>query len=104
MRGWLEECEQSHPDCGLPGEGVVNLPSRVLDVGPSDGSFQPRLFVSSHQRAPYAALSHCWGTAQTIKTTTSSLQERLNEIALDSLPKTFRDAVLITRALNLRYL
>lgn len=32
------------------------------------------------------------------------MQERLNEIALDSLPKTFRDAVLITRALNLRYL
>ncbi|KAF2139713.1 uncharacterized protein K452DRAFT_275190, partial [Aplosporella prunicola CBS 121167] len=54
----------------------------------------------------YATLTHCWGdpSRPPLKTDKASLQERLKEIPLNSMPANFRDAVSVTRALGLRYL
>ncbi|KAH8722940.1 heterokaryon incompatibility protein-domain-containing protein, partial [Phaeosphaeriaceae sp. PMI808] len=52
----------------------------------------------------YAALSYCWGTTRTFTTTLASLQARKRGFALTDLPKTCRDAVLVTRALGLSYI
>jgi hypothetical protein len=52
----------------------------------------------------YAALSHCWGKAQPLTTTSGNLSEHLIAIQLDRLPKTFREAVLLARRLDLQYI
>lgn len=80
------------------------LPSRVIDVGPPDGSQHPRLLESRGQTGEYIALSHCWGTAQVLTTTQRSMEKRLARIPLLTMPKTFRDAVRVVRALEFRYL
>ena len=52
----------------------------------------------------YTALSHCWGSEQNFTTTHSTLNERRNSIQYHDLPKTFRDALKVTKAIGLRYL
>ncbi|OTA90702.1 hypothetical protein M434DRAFT_47456, partial [Hypoxylon sp. CO27-5] len=54
---------------------------------------------------PYIALSHCWGNFMPIQTTALSLPVfRTQGIHLGSLPKTFQEAVFITRFLGYSYL
>ena len=55
-------------------------------------------------QASYITLSHVWGKAQIITTTTSTLAERMEGIAMESLSNTFRDAVEVARQINVRYL
>ena len=52
----------------------------------------------------YICLSHCWGAFQPLKTTKETLPKFKDNIPWDELPKTFQDAVNVTRWLGLRYL
>jgi len=105
---WIEHCNEFHSICAKYRcqEGWHTLPSRVIDVGVPDSLSEPYLFVPNGQRAPYVCLSHCWGsTASTlIKTTKGNLEALKKQIPLAVLPRTFADAVRITRATNIRYL
>jgi hypothetical protein len=82
------------------------MPTRVIDVG--DASHSPHLYQTRGARAAFVALSHCWGTKQvgykSLATTSVNLHAHCHEIPLESLPKTFRDAFLVTRELGLRFL
>lgn len=84
------------------------LPTRLIDVGPFDGSQNPRLISSvdipSAQSKRYAALSHCWGTSQPVTTQITTLSERMKGIPMELMTKNFRDAIIITRNLGLRYI
>ena len=62
------------------------------------------LFESDGTRAQYVALSHCWGGSETLKTTLGTYVARKNRISLSTVPKTFRDAIEVTRSLGIRYL
>jgi hypothetical protein len=64
---WLDDCIRSHSRCIRPSN--PRLPTRVIDVGSSDGSIQPRLFETGSQRGKYLALSHCWGSSWRLVTT-----------------------------------
>jgi hypothetical protein len=50
------------------------------------------------------ALSYCWGEKIPPKTLTTNVVDHRRGICLAKLPRTFRDAVRIARALRLRYL
>jgi hypothetical protein len=100
VKAWLEECLTSHPYC--PAHTIPSLPRRVLHVGTADK--QPYLHISDDEVAEYAILSHCWGSKQPMTTTQSSIQQRQAGVPFDSLPKTFQDAVLVTRSIGLTYL
>ena len=50
------------------------------------------------------ALSHCWGKSRHTKTTTDTLELYRSAIPFASLSQTFKDAVLVTRKLGVRYL
>jgi len=52
----------------------------------------------------YATLSHCWGGYLPLITTLSTLAERKKEVKYGDLPKTFQDAVIISRQLRIQYL
>ncbi|KAL1616822.1 hypothetical protein SLS54_008214 [Diplodia seriata] len=106
MKSWLSSCvETCHP---LP--DTYPLPTRLIDVGEPEGK-EPRLVETSAMadQGPtpkYAALSYCWGppTDRTLRTEHGSIQSHSEEIKLQRFPKTVRDAILVTRALDLQYL
>lgn len=52
----------------------------------------------------YLTLSHCWGKSDLLSLTKSTFGDLTYGIALTNLPKTFRDAVQVTRKLGFGYL
>lgn len=113
LEGWVNECVADHEECRWPKfsrgkeeETKPELPTRVIDVGTDADGATVRLVETKGRRDHYAALSHCWGppTKQPLCTLKATFLQHLAGIPVSSLPKTFRDAVAITRLLNLRYL
>jgi hypothetical protein len=60
---------------------------------------------ATKQRAPYLALSYCWGpvSPSTFLTDASSLEARKAGIAFSDLPPLFQDVVDIARLLRIEY-
>lgn len=55
--------------------------------------------------AAYIALSHCWGVGNLpMKTTKGNFQSHLHSLDFNYMPKTFKDAIIITRKLMIQYL
>lgn len=100
-QGWINECIDLHKNCDAVSNGM--LPTRVVDVGPCDGSQEPRLIETGHSHGTYIALSYCWGKSQPLITTSDNIQERKSGIPLSDCPPTVRDAILASRKLNCRY-
>ena len=99
---WNYRCHNYHDDC--PGGHDVELPNRVLDIGPPDGSLEPFLSIGHGRRGAYVTLSYRWGLVNSLITTKANMESHIKGIPMDSLPKTLRDAVVVTRKLGFRYL
>lgn len=106
----IRKCDETH-DCMAAQEhsgSLSKLPTRLIDVGRANEPV--RLVQTSHNSAvkgPYIALSHCWGALskeQRCCTYANNIEQRKACIEYDALPSNFQDAVLITRALGMRYL
>lgn len=103
VRAWIQNCEVKHVHCGVP--QCPRLPSRVIDIGVLDSYEDIKLVLNAGRSAQYLALSYCWGAGTTmIQTTSSSLETWNKGIPWQRLPRTFQDAVVITRELGLQYL
>ncbi|KAE9373105.1 HET-domain-containing protein [Stipitochalara longipes BDJ] len=112
---WLRNCERTHPNCRIGGveealadigqDESVRLPRRVVDIGDSTDP-RIRLIDSSNIEGQYVALSHRWPVdpSKHFKTTKSSIHSRRQQIIFEDLPRTFQDAVTMTRSLGLRFL
>ncbi|ORY03049.1 heterokaryon incompatibility protein-domain-containing protein [Clohesyomyces aquaticus] len=103
---WLKNCVDTHLICRP--NITSELPSRIIDVteikkGDEKGV---RLVKTSFGEAgKYACLSHCWGKALIqCCTTRATLHQATEFIGFNSMPQNFRDAVEITRKLQLQYL
>lgn len=111
IKQWIRECEEGHQECSLQIDSTI-LPTRLIDVGTADGSHPPRLVLSSDllssgntTQVRYSALSHRWGTRHMpLRTLKENVNDHLQLLPIDSLPQTFRDAVLISQKLNIPYL
>lgn len=110
MNRWLRECSETHGDCetgfsGTPIDDETQLPTRVLDVGQANDE-RVSLLATHGMKGQYCALSYCWGPpgVQKIVTTNDNIAEHLDGIAFAALPKTFQDAVIVTRQLGMPYL
>ncbi|KAL2142510.1 hypothetical protein VTI28DRAFT_1067 [Corynascus sepedonium] len=109
VSSFLRNCEDQHGSaCGTPAGEDGWMPTRLLDVNPgSEGQIGLREYetLESAEDRRYVALSHCWGPDGTPLTTTrETLPLRKRGIAIRELPKTFRDAVVMTQRLGVRYL
>jgi hypothetical protein len=113
LSSWLENCRANHQQCvtTLSGSSIdevvdASLPTRVLDLGKSDSSNYVRLFETNGSHGQYCALSHCWGPQDRLppRTIKSTLNNHIQGIEISSLPKTFQDAIAVTRGLGIRYL
>lgn len=85
------------------------MPSRVIDVLPSQSSDvkedRVRLISTKGLRSlcEYATLSHCWGGQVPVQLKRETRSQLENGYPVDSLPRTFADAVRITRKLGRKY-
>ncbi|KAF2734550.1 HET-domain-containing protein, partial [Polyplosphaeria fusca] len=100
-RVWLNHCVDQHADSCLSPSGAL-LPSRVIAVG--NEAQNPFLYESfPGEIGVYATLSYCWGQTRTFTTVSSTISDRKQGFGPEELPQTCRDAVLVTRALGIRY-
>ena len=111
IKEWQTECdslEHGHHQC-KPQNPVRLLPKRLLDLEAIPGCEDLKL-VHTLDLDPvtrYTTLSHCWGppvVLPPLRTTKSRLDDFCSLISFLSLPQNFKDAVLLTRMLNVRYL
>ena len=102
LRWWLSDCRSRHTSCGIATKQSW-FPTRLIDVN-SD----PKLVITTANHPDpsesYVTLSHCWGTAPISRLTTSTIAVFQTAMSLSILPKTFRDAILVTRRLGFKYL
>lgn len=110
ISNWVKTCDEQHPNCGVDSTEMKPMPDFVLDVfTEEDGTGVNSIRLcetkdSIHDR--YIALSHCWGTGTSLplRTTKCTLEERKRKISFGDLSKSFKDAVIVTRSLGIRYL
>jgi hypothetical protein len=108
----IRECQNGHSDCNQKTQG--NLPDRVLCIGPlttqhtSDGEERieadVKLYESSGETSPYAALSHRWGNSQPLSLRLDNISELCRGISWQLIPKTFQEAAIFSRKLGLQYI
>lgn len=102
-RHWLNECLTFHSTCAVSKENQP-LPTRLLDIG-TLGRPRLKLIHTANEKVDnYVCLSYCWGKALFTKLTLAQLSAMSNSIDFDTLPTTFKDAIFVTRTLNIRYL
>lgn len=113
IRSWLEQCDTDPSCCRVVQQGEF-LPTRLLDVG-AQGSHYPSITLVetqsmaqleySERSLKYICLSYRWGAAEPpLKTTKGTVEDHKAGIPMDSMPRVFRDAVLVARTLGIRYL
>jgi hypothetical protein len=114
LRAWLRWCDKSH-DCNKHRvKRDTELPTRLLYVGdPDDPDYDPNVLrldcATQIDGRKYIALSHCWGKLpikdkKQFCTTQDNIVQRLKGFSISDLPKTFQDAVKVTRELRIPYL
>jgi len=128
INDWLVSCKE-HAECNshnffaakaseIPDGGELgaeksdfdpSLPKRLIQLGENaktDRLVQTAQLLrgSINSRAPYAALSYCWGGNGTFKTELHTLPEFEKDIQVEKLPQTIKDAFDLTKRLGLNYL
>jgi hypothetical protein len=105
-RNWLKECITLHPVCQKNFRyQKQQLPTRLIDVNTLGESHVP-LYIptNSAEVGSYVTLSHRWGGANIYKLTQKTYKALKAGIPVELLPKTFRDAIHVTRYLEVRYI
>ncbi|KAF1963923.1 HET-domain-containing protein [Bimuria novae-zelandiae CBS 107.79] len=103
IKRWLENCKSNHGNHCMP--KAKRIPHRLIDGGTSE--HPPRLVLGQQiaiQNQQYTTLSHCWGASLPIRTLLSNLQLYSDQIPPQTIPRTFEDAMLITRELGVRFI
>lgn len=105
---WLEDCLTKHVTCNQNQTKAPWYPTRLLDVGDVESDDELiRLIHTADLESlsgPYCTLSHCWGKAHFIQLNRHTAISLHCGFALDKMPKTFREAISISRRLGIRYI
>ncbi|KAF3011315.1 hypothetical protein E8E14_002980 [Neopestalotiopsis sp. 37M] len=104
LKQLIRECDEDHDLCRpKDDENLKEMPTRLLDIKDNIKLVESKSIVSS----PYVALSHCWGSLEgsaKLCASRDNLQDLRNSIKFERLPRTFRDAMTVTRKLGMRYI
>lgn len=97
LHHWIRVCQDKHEKCH---QLCSPLPSRLINVQNED----PVLVKSDGLKGSYTTLSHCWGKQKLPITTCENITQRYTNIELSELPQTYKDAIKITKRLQIPYL
>lgn len=106
VKSWIETCTGTHQACSNEGpEGRTVSPTRLLKLDEVD-TLTIRLVETKNfsNHYDYITLSHCWGGAPGLKLKKENFGDLTAKIDFDTLPRSFGDAVTLTRALGMSYL
>ncbi|KUJ17701.1 HET-domain-containing protein [Mollisia scopiformis] len=118
IHAWRGICSRHHKQCVAFTRQVASLrfvPKRLLDLtniklDPNGNYLEGKpvlISAASFEGSPnisYAALSHCWGKLQPLRTLMSNVSDWEKGIPWKKFPKTFRDASFIAKSLGIDYL
>ncbi|RSL50901.1 hypothetical protein CEP53_008631 [Fusarium sp. AF-6] len=109
LNEWIHLCDATHSCVSAREHEAHNdsMPTRVIYVGTIDRPSLRLVETGDCIRGKYIALSHCWGNlkeGERFVTSASNLDNRKKGIPLDEMPKSFQDAVRVSRALGISYL
>jgi Heterokaryon incompatibility protein (HET) len=78
----------------------------LVDVGTSDGKIKTYLWIpdETSEVVPYMTISYRWGKSPKVLLTQASISGLCKEVPLNLLPKSNRDAILVTRYIGIRHL
>ncbi|KAF8857431.1 HET-domain-containing protein [Acephala macrosclerotiorum] len=106
IKSWIKTCTETHTSCRRAMKRTPTLTAtRLLDLGTQQDSYLKLVKGEClGQRPRYITLSHCWGGYMPLRLTNASFGQFCKGIDLAMLPKTFEDAVDISKRLGVRYL
>ncbi|KAI1768517.1 heterokaryon incompatibility protein-domain-containing protein [Hypoxylon sp. FL1150] len=97
LKEWLRKCNGVH-SC-RPNDDT-ELPARLVKVTDN----QVKVVDTEGQKGRYTTLSHRWGIGETFKLTTGNATKMNDNIPWDSIPRTYQDAIKVTRGLGVDYI
>lgn len=102
MNIWLKNCQEGHERCETFEASLrTPCPTRLIDVSQQT----PRIVCHPREaKVRYVALSHCWGRKPPIKLTKENQHRYSTAIDPTALPKTYNDAIWVTREVGIPYL
>ncbi|KAF1828300.1 hypothetical protein BDW02DRAFT_252799 [Decorospora gaudefroyi] len=112
VRQWLSHCNEKHINYGCRASkhrstaSGTDRPTRLIYVG-EPGYNRVHLYQSTpSDTEPWIALSHQWGPDRSkhFSTNSSNVDDFMEELKFEDLPKTFSDAVKVTQELGCKYL
>jgi hypothetical protein len=98
---WLKDCLSNHQEIQCSLDPARAMPTRLLYVG--NGASQARLVETRGRVLDYFALSYCWGNTKHVVATEENYPQLLQHVSKDFLPKTYLDAISVTKALGYHY-
>jgi len=107
LKTQYDECRKYHPKCQKLAPYNDFRPTRAIYVGSAKQDTVVRLcdgidFIAG---SFYTVLSHCWGEQpQPIMLTKSTIKMLKEGVPQSSLPKTFQDAIIVTRMFSIQYI
>jgi hypothetical protein len=108
VKQWTADCMSSHQNCTISGSLEVRPAARLIEVVDTVQNLPVTRLVDTSEitgSPRYVTLSHCWGGIDIPnKTTLANIHEYKRAIPFDALPRTFQDAITVTRLLDVPYL
>jgi hypothetical protein len=103
LRGWLYDCDRTH-QCRPRGNETLRMPTRLIDVGTNVEDVVHLRETNPSDKDDWIALSYRWGPMPHTSTTVKNKKAHMAGMNLKQLPRTFQDAIQVTRRLEKRYL
>ncbi|KAH9887684.1 heterokaryon incompatibility protein-domain-containing protein [Cubamyces lactineus] len=105
-KAYIQGCMRDHERCraisaGRDGFKSAHQPSRLIDCRDPR---RPRIISSSGTFPTYVALSYVWGEDQSHRKTKANLSSYETGIDFETLPRTIRDAIILTHQLGVDFL
>ncbi|KAF9880689.1 het domain-containing protein [Colletotrichum karsti] len=97
LKAWIDACNHKH---ACFDDTASKLPTRVVQVKDN----QVRVISRPGHLARYTTLSHRWGEHEHFVLTKTNTDTLSQDIPWDSIPKTYQDAIWVTRQLGIDYI
>ncbi|PVH97874.1 HET-domain-containing protein, partial [Periconia macrospinosa] len=103
VQKWLGTCTQYHAKCNeIAAKDRATYPTRLVSIRGN----KIRLVLTADWTVfpPYSTLSYSWGGASFLKLTSDNFKTFVSQIQYEDLPKTFQDAVQLSRDVGFEYI